>query len=1551
MSTRSESSVSSDGSSRHAPAAPAAAAAERAKGPRSSVGSSSRLATAAPAAAVARTEGRRSSGGMAHTQGRRSSESTAHTEGRRSSGGTARTKGRQSSGGSSGVALGKAEGAGAHAGGGDDGGGGGGGGGTSKGAPLGNSASNAHGATANGGSGGSDDGTNGVPTNNVASQGRGEEVGGESGKGDKRGRPGPQGARGRAPKGMMASPPTVSTELALKAKAAAYLMRFQAEQALQGHTITGKGPSALAVVQHGKDGKKDGSLKPGELGAEYAWAMSNEVSEAKRSPRVSSAEDLGAEYSWATGAGQGGASTPAGQQARAGAKKGFKETGPTRHAHAPRSDRTSSGAAASKPTPASARVPATRGGASLPPSKRKAEDDAPTASPLPSTAGAHGDARTRGPITPGAAATAAAAALHARAGEHGAAGAAAAAALRGAPQGGAAAATANGGIGGDGPMQKLLAEFGKQPPPSPPPQQQQQQQQRPASPKQNISAPKPGQQHMLPGTLHQHGKEEAADAYRKFAADDAHPSTAASAPLDLDRPPSPRTSAAAAAAAALGMRSTPNITMHDGIAASPAPYSSSRSSPPRTPTTAAAAAAAAALAPASRAGSGSPGRPANNASASIAAILQTAPFALNPPELGIPSIPPPCHQPHGHAHTPLSPNHEAPNPYTGPFHHSSSMLPSSPPSNHAAYAADAMLNKPDWARPVHTTSQGMPDPHVPRVPGVGYPGPVHVVVPTDPMPSPPLSPLTSPRGLPPSTYGASLGVPPPPITYGAGIGVPSSPPSAYGASMGVAPPTPSTFGASMGVPSPPPNTYSAGMGAPPPPSTYSASMGVAHPPPSTYSAGMGAAPFYPQVYPGSLQQDAGVAPSNMQGPQVGPLPVQQQQQQQQQGLRQQQLQRQPEADVAQVLQQLQTLGYTVPEHAAQVLQILLKDANRNDLSSGGALKDPQGVAQQLWAAGDGPSPTSAGPGLQPPISQARPQGSAQALQEQQPQQQQHLHQHQHQHQHQHPHSHLQGIQEDSAEEDGRDPIPQGPEGVAKEDLPGRGTQELRGTKSRRSSNAGSEMHAGSVSSSAQQSFSGWVRAPAAQQGRTSRSSQHRPDDPQRAAKAEAAQRRAPSAPRKGPASGSTQGAARPLQRPSQPQSPSRPARDSGPGAAGDYYHDTRGGKITMSGPSAMEAWRSASAPDKPPTTHTTPATGVPGAAGASALRGLHSWGKTGGGAGRAGPPKPGSRPSSPRTARSSPQRQLSKGRPVSPRVHGQARPLQVVGGGGSILDGVENGQQVVLLRPPKWQERDTRQWLSSLSLDLLPEEETAPMLENPLRNGVLLCDVAAAVTGAPIPDATCEPPDQQAARSNILLALDHLGLLDLFDDSQLEKMTKASPEDAKALIKSKHVNSYARGYAQKLKEQQLKVGMSLMVEVEKVLQGNQDATWGLLNHLRCICTGEAPSSRAPSRSSSRGTSPARPSSSKGRPSSPGQRASGPHVSNPKHNALTSAALPSSPPRAAVALRGPASFASPQRSSRNASPSIRTSAGGTPQRIARRNSRPSSPALACMHALH
>lgn len=55
----------------------------------------------------------------------------------------------------------------------------------------------------------------------------------------------------------------------------------------------------------------------------------------------------------------------------------------------------------------------------------------------------------------------------------------------------------------------------------------------------------------------------------------------------------------------------------------------------------------------------------------------------------------------------------------------------------------------------------------------------------------------------------------------------------------------------------------------------------------------------------------------------------------------------------------------------------------------------------------------------------------------------------------------------------------------------------------------------------------------------------------------------------------------------------------------------------------------------------------------------------------------------------------------------------------------------------------------------------ASFLENPLRNGTLLCEVAQAVTGAPvIADVEAVPRDTRAARANILAALDSLGLLE-----------------------------------------------------------------------------------------------------------------------------------------------------------------------------------------------
>lgn len=41
-----------------------------------------------------------------------------------------------------------------------------------------------------------------------------------------------------------------------------------------------------------------------------------------------------------------------------------------------------------------------------------------------------------------------------------------------------------------------------------------------------------------------------------------------------------------------------------------------------------------------------------------------------------------------------------------------------------------------------------------------------------------------------------------------------------------------------------------------------------------------------------------------------------------------------------------------------------------------------------------------------------------------------------------------------------------------------------------------------------------------------------------------------------------------------------------------------------------------------------------------------------------------------------------------------------------------------------WQTCVCRQWLQELSLGLTASEESAPLLDNQLRNGVLLCDLA-----------------------------------------------------------------------------------------------------------------------------------------------------------------------------------------------------------------------------------
>lgn len=73
--------------------------------------------------------------------------------------------------------------------------------------------------------------------------------------------------------------------------------------------------------------------------------------------------------------------------------------------------------------------------------------------------------------------------------------------------------------------------------------------------------------------------------------------------------------------------------------------------------------------------------------------------------------------------------------------------------------------------------------------------------------------------------------------------------------------------------------------------------------------------------------------------------------------------------------------------------------------------------------------------------------------------------------------------------------------------------------------------------------------------------------------------------------------------------------------------------------------------------------------------------------------------------------------------------------------------------------QDVTSWLSKLRLDLQPDEHTAPLLSNPLRNGLLLAGIAAAVTSQPLPGIHQPVNTLAAARSNLLVAAARLGLL------------------------------------------------------------------------------------------------------------------------------------------------------------------------------------------------
>ncbi|EFJ46337.1 hypothetical protein VOLCADRAFT_93166 [Volvox carteri f. nagariensis] len=152
-------------------------------------------------------------------------------------------------------------------------------------------------------------------------------------------------------------------------------------------------------------------------------------------------------------------------------------------------------------------------------------------------------------------------------------------------------------------------------------------------------------------------------------------------------------------------------------------------------------------------------------------------------------------------------------------------------------------------------------------------------------------------------------------------------------------------------------------------------------------------------------------------------------------------------------------------------------------------------------------------------------------------------------------------------------------------------------------------------------------------------------------------------------------------------------------------------------------------------------------------------------------------------------------------------------------------------------ERETRQWLDDMGLTVTPAEESLPLLDNPLRNGLLLAALAACLAGSPLPAGvvTDPPRDVRSARTNILCALDHLGLLAAPWASinwSAGSLPSLRLRGSSGIIAIKALGSAGRGYALRLKERQLRAGLGLIAEVESILAGSADSIWGLLNFIR-----------------------------------------------------------------------------------------------------------------------
>jgi hypothetical protein len=199
-----------------------------------------------------------------------------------------------------------------------------------------------------------------------------------------------------------------------------------------------------------------------------------------------------------------------------------------------------------------------------------------------------------------------------------------------------------------------------------------------------------------------------------------------------------------------------------------------------------------------------------------------------------------------------------------------------------------------------------------------------------------------------------------------------------------------------------------------------------------------------------------------------------------------------------------------------------------------------------------------------------------------------------------------------------------------------------------------------------------------------------------------------------------------------------------------------------------------------------------------------------------------------------------------------------------------SGQPVIGLAD--WDKRDTCSWLLQLRLEVTADEERAPLLSNPLRNGLLFHDLACTLLllknaahdthGRKLPPAAKPPMTLTEARRLLLQAFTLLGLRGRsrvhvgnprshlagvpHDSSEIRAVAwSISPpqsgsnrcpgETPTPRCGSNVVSCHAQGIrkrTQSLMVDQGKYEARLMVVVESLLQGQGQLAWAVLTHVR-----------------------------------------------------------------------------------------------------------------------